>query len=245
MEKLPDYWAVINDGSHEFRDNVIRYIISQSTSNVDINSLSLTRNTWAGKHRDGFFTHLTHEEIVDRRKEVTVLPLHLFKQLIDNEKKITQRRKQSRNVSGTIIGYTLKSGVSNEAALRALGVNETEPMFRNIPSIPIAFEVNTTLHKAAVSAGLLDLLFEPQYRRRNFTVIVRHDNGHLVASIVNGVVTIDGQRFSTIDIKQLLAPIVVRGHSFTPTKFTGGCDNQYQGISRDDIQQVLDQMLPF
>lgn len=246
MERLPRYWAVKYDNKlseEEYKESVISYLQSLGHNNW---TTVLVLNRYFGISPTGvlynYSDHLLKE--VNDNGKIIILPLHLFKKLVENEKK-SQPIKRLVTKTDRISGYTLKDGVSNEAALRALGISETSPMFRNAPSLPITFEVNTTLYNAAVNVGVLDLLFTPIYKKPSSTVIVRHRTGHLVATIENGYVTIDGQRFSTADVQRILSSSRVKGIPFIPTTFTTGCNNQYEGISRKDIEQVLDQMLPF
>lgn len=241
MERLPQYWAVRNDESDAFKNSVIKYVESKHDWLVRPHFSAFTINRFTGKGQQGYFFNLTSEEL-HKRKEVVVLPLHLFETLVANELKPKSMRRSVNPVppNGRITGYILKDGVSNEAALRALGVSKSSRMFHNTPSIPIAFEINTSLYYDAVRFGVLDLLFTPQYKKEPTTVIVRHKNGHLNAIIEEGRVTIDGQRFSTADVQRIVAPHKINGISFTPTSFTTGCNNQYEGISREDIIQVLD-----
>lgn len=249
MERLPQYWVVRNDGSEDFYNSVIKYLESKIGCTINTNSPVFQKNSfsnYAGEDQDGGFFNKTYSE-VNRRKEIITLPLHLFKTLVENENKPKSTRKSVTIPppnSGTITGYTLKYGVSNEAALRALGISESSPMFRNNSMIPISFESNTQLYFAAIQAGILDLLFNPLYKPKTSDVIVRHNKGHLIAHIESGYVTIDGQRFSTSDVQRILSPSKIRGINFKPTTFTTGCNNQYEGIDRKDIEQVLDQMIP-
>lgn len=241
MERLPQYWAVRNNSSIAFKDSVVKYLRNQNV--VPPSSFN---DGFCGRSSHGYFFNMLPNEL-QQRKEIVVLPLHLFETLVENETKPKSLRKSVNLVANSeiLVGYTLKAGVSNEVALRALGISESSPMFRNRPSLPLTFELNTNLHGRAVDAGILDLLFNPIYKQKASDVIVRHSTGHLIAHINDDIVTIDGLKFTISDVQRILAPINGNGINFIPTTFTTGCNNQYVGISRKDIEQVLDQMLPF